>query len=768
MIRPLLFFQQFSIWLRVFLEELSNNLISLFFILAVYVALWYFPQTTDLLLILNQADAFLFEVPLYFFLLVVSAFIIWNIPKYFYYYNYKDITFSNLIGFIPNRHYKFQERDTSIKYHYKVKVHMRMVVPRILALILLIVSALSILNAMEMFELENTYTSFLNPTNTLLTCIVFLLLLSEPILYGYTKEFFNKIPKTNVFLIVFGIGLVVFIISLGTLNTQTEKDLGNLFLSNCALILFFFTLSFNSYDLLKKVPKQVFYGSVLLAGFILLLSFLLLNFVPEWASKINPLSILILSLVSLFMISFVLILIGKKHKLPLLTITIILCLLSSRFFSGKSDHYQLVLEKTNMVRPAMEDYIYHWIADRVEQIENSERIFPVLLISSEGGGSRAGLWSFLIHSYLYEKSNGKYFNENVLSFTGASGGSVGNAMFFAEAKNAALENRQANFRTVSNDYPALKYKASIIYKENYLSVALLSLLGRDLFKEVTSLFTFKNRGELLEEQWNTAFKKHFSEKADILKQEYLSFYTQVVNKKGKIQGKQTLPLLMINTTHTQTGAYNVISPVKYTHLRPLTGMNDFIENVQNSYPKKSIRLLTAMRINAAFPYITPVGEVKKQSDKSYSDQYADAGYYDNMGGGVSKGIEEIFNKVIKDSFPDLQTKVKIKHLVISNNENRKIKKTQTQFAAPLTTLQNVRYGHTKEVAKKLGSTYIIKLKPTAIPLSTNISKPENIKNEVLMIKPVLPLGRYLSTVAIRSMEARLEEVKLELDSILFN
>ena len=151
MVRLLLFFQQFSIWFKVLLGELLNNLISLFFILAVYFSLWHFPQAIDLLLILNQADAFLFEVPLYFFLLISSAFIIWNAPKYFYYHNYKDISLSNLIGFIPNQHYKFQDSPKTTKYSYRVKVHMRMMLPRILALLLLIISALSILNAISTF-----------------------------------------------------------------------------------------------------------------------------------------------------------------------------------------------------------------------------------------------------------------------------------------------------------------------------------------------------------------------------------------------------------------------------------------------------------------------------------------------------------------------------------------------------------------------------------------------------------------------------------------
>ncbi|MEW7277015.1 hypothetical protein ABW636_00290 [Aquimarina sp. 2201CG1-2-11] len=104
-------------------------------------------------------------------------------------------------------------------------------------------------------------------------------------------------------------------------------------------------------------------------------------------------------------------------------------------------------------------------------------------------------------------------------------------------------------------------------------------------------------------------------------------------------------------------------------------------------------------------------------------------------------------------------------MITSNSEERKIKHTETQYEVPLTTLQNVRYGHTKERVRKLANSYIVKLKPTAIPLT--IKKTNLDEEQILMIKPVLPLGRYLSTVAIKSMEARLDEVKPVLDSILY-
>ncbi|GAA0727834.1 hypothetical protein GCM10009430_36310 [Aquimarina litoralis] len=767
----LLYFQAFSIWFKSLIRESANNIISIIFIGFLYLALWHFPQTVDLLLILNQTETFLLEVPLYFSLLSISAFIIWNIPKYFYYHNYKDISIRNLIGFIPNQHYKFQDRSESASYSYTTRIHMRKTLPRILGILLLAISALSILNAMELFGLENTYTKFLDPTSMLLLVIFLLLLLSEPRLYTLLKNFLNKIANTTIVFFCISIGLMILIISLGTLNTQAEKDLGKLFLANCALTLLFFSLSFNSYKFLKNFPKKLFYGTILVSGFLILISFFIFNFYPKWATGVNPLSIMVLSLLSLFMICFILILVGKKIRLPLLSLITILCIFSSRFFTDNSDHYQLEIKKTTVDRASLDTYIYHWLKSRKDDILNTDNKFPIIMVSSEGGGSRAGLWSFLTHSYLYEKSEGAYFDRNLLSLTGASGGSVGNAMFFAEARNASISNRKADFKIQSDIENAnLSYKASIIYKDNYLSAALLSLLGRDLFKEVTSLFNFKNRGQLLEDQWIRAHGQFFSDEKGnlILSKEFLSFYKGVISKNSKTSEAKIPPLLLINTTHTQTGNYNIISPVRYAHLRSLEGMNDFIDTVQSSYPNGSIDLSTAMRINASFPFVTPVGEVRKKDgmNKTTSDQYADAGYYDNIGGRVSKGIEEVLIEVLRDSFPELIEKVKIKHVLITNSEERKITKTSSQLTAPLTTLQNVRYGHTREIMERLGDDYIVELKPTEIIPSTDLEDSVSKRKKEEKIKPVLPLGRYLSKIAIRSMEARLDTIKSDLDLIL--
>ncbi|UZO80038.1 hypothetical protein NBT05_13910 [Aquimarina sp. ERC-38] len=763
-------FRSFSIWFKILLGELANNIISLLFIFAMYLSLWYFPQTIDLLLILNQADAFFLEIPLYFGSLTVAAFFIWNVPKYYYYHNYKDITIRNLIGFVPNKHYQFQKKSAVVSFPYRTKIHIRKTVPRVLAILLLLIASLSILNAMEEFNLDNFYTYYLHPQNTLLIAIIFLLLLTVPDFYEAIGRLWNKKIKSPYILPILSIGLLLFIISLGTLNIQTEQDLGKLFLASSALTILFATLSFNSYYFLSFFPKKIFYASILLSGFFIVILFFVLNFHPELSAYINPLSILVFSLLSLFIICFLLILGGKKIKLPLLTLVFIFVVFSARFFTQNSDHYQLKLVKTLSKRNSIEQYIYQWIDSRKEEILDSKK-FPVLLVSAEGGGSRAGLWSFLVHSYLQESSKGTYFNRYLLSLTGASGGGVGNGLFFSSAMEAKKNGLPVTYsRNPDEEFP-FRYKASLLYRKNYLSEALLSLTGRDLLKEITGLFQFRNRGELLQDAWSDTYKEIFSPLSakSPLQRDILSFY-QKINVNSSIPQDFIPPLLFVNTTHTQTGTYNTIGPVTFNEHTEFKGVTDFIQDLQDYYPESSISLASALRINASFPYITPVGEVKKTKvgrQEVKTDQYADAGYYDNIGGVVSLGIEQVFRKVIQKSFPELVDKIAIKQVLIMNEKQRKIAKTETQFAAPLTTLGNVRYGHTYATMERLGFTHAIQLKRTAIrPKLSTFSLWNEQLDSTTTIQPILPLGRYLSTIAIRSMEARLDTISGQLDSLL--
>lgn len=763
------FIRAFGIWFKLIIAELANNLISVLLVLLLYFMLWHFPQTLDLLLVLNQNDAtnvlqaFTLEVPLYFALLLIIAFFIWNAPKYYYRENYTKVKFKNVIGFVPTNHYELIEK--SNRYSYNCKHHIRKVMPRVLACIVLFTSAFAILNAMEHFGIKNELTAVLNPFNSLVLVVVMFLILLEYHVYCFISKWVRKIPKMNY--IIFGTLILLFalIIALGAANNQASEDLSLLFISNIALASMFFIISFNTKDILSMRYKPIFYGGIIVSGLLVLIIYIIFNMYPESTRRLNPLSVLLICLTALYTISFLLVFGGKKMRFPLFTMVFLIAIISGEFNANKEKftHYTLEEVKSTHKRPTLRYYVHQWIASRKDKIAKAEdHSYPIVFISSEGGGSRAGLWAFLVHSYLEEQSGNTYYEDHLFSLTGASGGSVGNAMFLATAQSAKNNNQKIRYSNgKGKEHHHLKYKASAIYAKNYLSSSIIGLLGRDLFKNVTGLFSFDNRGKLLQQEWQRAHQEAF-EMGEILEEDILSYYKKSVF---------VPPLLMMNSSHAQSGKYSVISPVDYSDVNAFFGYYDFIETLRETKGKdRSVKLVEAMRINAAFPYITPTGEVKQMG------QFGDAGYYDNIGGTVTIGLMDVFQEVLETTpeFEDIRDKIAMKSVLIySDLDETKEVTSISQLGAPLQTLLNVRSGHTKEMIAKLDMVSIGLKRTQILPSTqTKTSFQKTLRSfkgqESDSIKPVLPLGRYLSNTAIYAMEKWLEEdeVKTKLDDLL--
>lgn len=769
-----------GIWFRVLINELANNTISVILIIILYMMLWNFPQTIDLLLVLNQNNAhslievFTLEVPLYFTLLVVISFFIWNAPKYYFQENYNFVKFKNIIGFVPTNHYKNIAYNN--RYAYNCKYHIRKVLPRVLGCLVMFISAFAILNAMEESQISSVFLRIINPNVALLMVVLFFVLLLEFHIYNKIKNYLLSLKKVRVYISTFIVVLFITILFLGFINNQSQEDLKYLFSANFALALIFFALAFNTQRLLSEKFKPIFYGSIIASGLLVIIIYVVFNFNPNLSRHLNPLSVLLICLLALYTISFLLVFGGKKIRFPLFTFIVLLGFLLGEFNSSRSgfDHY--VLEETtstNYERLPLEDYIYFWIVNRKEKIlEAEDGTYPVLFISAEGGGSRAGLWSFLIHSYLSEKSNNKYYEDYLFSLTGASGGNVGNAMFFATAQNAILKNKKVDYKSNNNEY---NYKASEIYKENYLSTSILGLLGRDLFNNVIGFLNFDNRGELLQNEWQNTYNSVFNNKDSILDRDIFSYYKSIDTTKF------VPPLLFLNSSHAQKGMYSVISPTNNTAHESFSGYFDLIKELQHEKDDNaSVKLNEAMRINAAFPFITPVGEIKGLG------VFGDAGYYDNVGGTVTLSLFKVFNKVLqdhKDEFALLIPKLDLKKVLIyANIENESAlnhEKKISQMEAPLQIILNVRSGHTKEQIQKVNDVELALVKTS---IDTDFANNSNLRKslstslkgidsaKVNVIEPVLPLGRYLSGTAIKAIENCLKsnDIKSKLNHLILN
>jgi len=746
----LLFLRGMVDWLRMLLSEGGNNIISLLIILLFYFIIWEFPQAIDLLLIFNQIDTTtIWHIPLYYGLLVILGTIIWIAPAYFDPRVYRNLNIRNFFSIKP-----FQTesgKSSNASPIYRSRLHIQKTMPKVLGSLLIIISSTGILNAYE-----QTYNSIPLLTSAgnfvIFTVVLFLLMLIYPV-YKWFRDIFFRIPQNKwiIFLLIF-LGLVTLLL-LGILNDQDKDGILKLFISNSVLAFIFLSFTFLFRRIRSDLTKNTIYRVVLSLVIAALLYYILIAIEPAFSQSLNPLLVILISLIAFYVMAFALKLTGKRYKIPLLTLFIIICFIVGESAASKDgfDHYAIeAVPVSNADRPNIDEHVQQWFEQRKQQIINSQQHYPIILVSAEGGGSRAGLWSFLIHSYL-QNSSPDYFKDHLFLLTGASGGSVGNSMFYAQASELLKTPAPYSYLTEGDDN-GFHYKASALYNENFLSTSVAGLLGRDLLQSIVNRFSYDDRGRLLEEEWEQAHLEHISDPKNdpLLAREFLSFY-----RPG--QNRFSPPLLIINTTHVQSGQYYLISPVTFNQQRNFRGLNDLLAKMQLENPGSSLRLSTAMSLNARFPYISPAGRVKKIG------QFVDSGYYDNIGGSVSTRVRALiinYLNSLKNGDTLLRDKIKIIDLVIKYKGEDKTPKPVTQLRAPLSTLLNVRSGHTNEIETRLDDEFIIELDTTRIGLDP-IGIKQMIEKQIASTKdsitPVLPLGRFLSKAAIKSIEARLDD-----------
>ncbi|SFD39814.1 hypothetical protein [Algibacter pectinivorans] len=617
------------------------------------------------------------------------------------------------------------------------------------------------------FSVENTYYQLFGEYITFkyffLLLTLFLVAITNPRLGMFLKGVLKwKSNRKWLPIIIVAISFAIILI-LGFANIGgTEQDIKNLFWSMaCLSVLFFvFSISYNEKILWFKEN----YGIPLayLFTFSMVLMYIVMLIDPElhYLKYLTPMVIIMVCIIGQYTIFLGLNLYGKRKKWPILTIVFFGSILMTVFVAKSNcfTHYEVSTVDSENIHPDsrlnLETYVDQYILERRQDILNAtcKAPFPIVLVSAEGGGSRAGLWAFLVHSYLYGK-NENYFKKHLFSITGASGGSVGSNMFYIQAyankdsyQNNLFLAQESDSILNENDF---NYKASVFYQKDYISSSVAGLLGRDIVASILHLNFYRDRGKITETEWEATFDDLFN--VGLLKRPYLD----IMPKKGDTF---TPPIMVTTTTHVQTGQLYLMSPVKFNTTKPReSGFNDLLsEYAKKNESSKMIKRSAAMLLTARFPYLSPNGRV------SGIGQFGDGGYYDNIGGTVTNYLEAALIKgLTKDSL--LQGKYKIKHLIITNNSEAESKNEAIDYYSQLTTpaqmAVNAIFAHADEFINSHPDCYRLESKRTAL------QNPENDR----LFKPLIPLGRYLSIDAVRSLEERLKdssEVVKKLDKLL--
>ncbi|GAB5400957.1 MAG: hypothetical protein Aureis2KO_25420 [Aureisphaera sp.] len=769
--------QKVTFWLLDVLKEIQKHLMSVIFVFIIYVMLWFVPQVNDLIIVVNQTSNHWIAVPMFFMALTVFAFFISVVGDYFD--PPKPSVWNSAVNAVPEKRKLFSipkdakeiylekkakgEVSASSTYVETQPQYIKRVFPKMLGAVLILCAAFAVNNTFQ--DVYGHNIVFVGNWG-LLIAIGFMLLTLNP---RITESILSRVARwvwLNTFgpVILMGICVVV-IVFLGFLNQGgTENDAERLFwaLVLLAVLFLLLTLSYNKYVLWFK--KNVVGRLTILFIAVILLSYTILFFNPTGLEIYTPLSIIMICLIGIYTIFNLFRIFGRRLDVPLLSMVLIVSAILGIYQANRNNfkHYDASstdkVEHTPQERLSVNDYIDAWIDDRRELIQGQapgER-FPIVLVSAEGGGSRAGLWSFLVQSYLFDK-NPDYFRTHLFSMTGASGGGGGNNMFYAQAYEL-LQNTSAKPLKYSEPDAPFTYRASSIYNSDYLSASVASLMGRDLFKSITNIGSFLDRGALLEMQWEEEFKEAFERDDNALGQAYLD----LLPRKG--QHDYIRPIIITNATELQSGQRAVISPVSPKgNPHGLGVFTDLLAEYPD--PNRMIKRSTAMSMNARFPYLSPVARVEGVG------QFGDAGYYNNIGGNITVTLTRSLQEALaRDT--TLTGKYEIRQLFITNFEQPSAEVTfSSQLLAPLSMIASATFAHPKQTERTLENIHNIQSKRTPIPQEpgamTNLFKSlaeENGED----IEPIIPLGRYLSEAAVRSMEARLAdpEVQAQLDKVL--
>ncbi|WP_127122884.1 patatin-like phospholipase family protein [Chryseotalea sanaruensis] len=258
----------------------------------------------------------------------------------------------------------------------------------------------------------------------------------------------------------------------------------------------------------------------------------------------------------------------------------------------------------------------------LQALQNWRNKFPadkkpkMVFVCVSGGGKRAALWSLNALQTADSLTNGAFFNHTML-ITGASGGLIG-ASYFRELKlREKLEEK-------INPYNAIHRQK--ISTDN-LNPLIFSLLANDLFVgfnkfEYAGIEYTRDRAYTFEDQLNQITEKLMDKPVKA----YLPYELNA-----------TIPMLILTPTVVNDGRKIYISalPVAYMNSDLLNYDNynntkisgvDFMTLFKNQQGD-SLRFLSALRMSATFPYITPTTTLPTEPPI----EMMDAGISDNFG-----------------------------------------------------------------------------------------------------------------------------------------
>ena len=258
----------------------------------------------------------------------------------------------------------------------------------------------------------------------------------------------------------------------------------------------------------------------------------------------------------------------------------------------------------------------------------------MLLYCVSGGGLKSAAWSTMVLQTLDSLTQGQFTDQTVL-ISGASGGMLGAAYY----RELALLKKQG--------HPIDLYCDDHIYiiSQDLLNPIAFTIVTNDLFLPWA---TFEIGGHRYKKDRGYIFEKAFNENTNYILDKTIADYAQP-------EQEALVPMFFLTPSIVNDGRRLVISPqpVSYMMIEP-AGVEiphslqvDAVDfgTVFESQGADNLRFMTALRMNATYPYVLP--NVTLPSDPAI--EVLDAGFRDNFGLKSATRFVNVFRDWIKEN-----------------------------------------------------------------------------------------------------------------------
>jgi hypothetical protein len=250
---------------------------------------------------------------------------------------------------------------------------------------------------------------------------------------------------------------------------------------------------------------------------------------------------------------------------------------------------------------------------------------PMVLVAASGGGIQSAAWTALVLSGLKNdlQGQGSEFDCSIRLISSVSGGSVG-AMHFADGYGP--EGTLPTVNSGLSEYrPLVNAEASsldevawgLAYQDlPWTLVPFLRGVGFQPFTVINGGDVVNDRGTALENAWKLT--------------EDLKSATLFRWRDDAQRGRR--PALIFNSTIVETGERLLLSTTNIDlSSQPARKSSNGRQESNSLYPMRDVPIVTAARLSATFPYVTPAPRIWRGDTLARDYHVADGGYYDNYG-----------------------------------------------------------------------------------------------------------------------------------------